>query len=169
MRHKGSHWPALVLMMAATACARHFGLASARPEAQPWASALIGSWALVDSPGASAESAGALPRDTAVWQIDRGGRLRHAVAPRDTRDKERTTELAWWWVESESVAGAQVPLLCTSVRPSRNRQCARIDVDTVSRADGRVTKRFSWSGVTFKSQHWTFIERSGGGGAEPKQ
>ena len=168
MRQTRAHWPALVLMIAATGCARRFGLASARPEAQPWASALIGSWALVDSPSSSGQSAGTLPRDTAIWQIDRGGRLRHAIAARGTRDKERTTELAWWWVESESVAGAQVSLLCTSVRPSRNRQCARIDLDTLADGEGRVTKRFTWSGVTFKSQHWTFIERNAGGGAEPK-
>lgn len=171
MRRTCAHyWPALVLTLAATGCARHFGLASARLEAQPWASALVGSWALVDSPSTSGESASTLPRDTAVWHIDRGGRLRHAVAARGEREreKERTTELAWWWVESQSVAGAQVPLLCTSVRPSRNRQCACIHLDTLSRADGRVTKRFSWSGVTFKSQHWTFIERNEGGAAAPK-
>ena len=169
MRLPRALWPALLLVIAEMGCAGHFGLASASPEAQAWASALIGSWALVDSPGTGRKSAGTLPRDTIVWQVGRGGRLRHAVVARGAREKERTTELAWWWVESGSVAGAPVPLLCTSARPSRNRQCARIVLDTLSRGDRRDTKRFTWLGVTFKSQHWTFIERSRAGGPAPKQ
>ena len=170
-RHERSRWPTFFLLLATTACgASHFGLASASPEAQSWAAPLVGSWAVVEAATGRELAVTTTPRDTAVWQLGAGGRLRHGVAVvRSASTKERTTELAWWWVESQSVGGARIPVLCTSARPSRNRQCARIRLDTLTGPDGRPTKRFVWSGVTFKSQHWTFVERTETGGGAHKR
>ena len=162
-----SRWPTILLLLATTGCgARPFGIASVRsPNAPSWTTALVGAWALADIPSGRGAVVNTPPRDTTVWRFDPGGRLRHAIAVvrfagDRTTVKERTTELAWWWIESQSVDGVRMPVLCTSARPARNRQCARIDLDTLTTPDSRVTKRFVWSGVTFKSQHWTFIERA---------
>lgn len=165
-----SHWTAILIFLATTACGpRSFGLASVSPQDPSWTKALVGAWALVDAPTRHAGT----PRDTTVWHLDPGGRLRQTevlVRSRggDTVAKERDTQRAWWWVESQSVNGVQAQVLCTSARPARNRQCARIDLDTLARPDGRATRRFMWSGVTFKSQHWTFMERTAAGRAGEK-
>lgn len=156
----------LVTILAVVACGKPpFGLTSAKPQEEGWAAALIGSWALVDSANDRLLNATAAPRDTSVWDITAGGRLRYAeVRVRTRQDRlvadEREIQTAWWWLKSHTVDGAIEHILCTSTRPGRGRQCGRVSVDTATISGTRPVKRLTWSGLTFKSQHWAFVERA---------
>lgn len=163
----GVWWRTMLIFLVATGCAgRHFGVASAGPQGANWATALSGAWAFVDVPSAGTPNVRSAPRDTAVWHLDPGGKLRRTkVVVRVRGDnavvKERDTGVAWWWVESKVRNDPTARMLCTSARPSRNRrQCGRVRIDTLAGFDGRPTRRLTWSGVTFKSQHWTLVERA---------
>lgn len=152
---------AMLAILATAGCSsRQFGLASVGPQQDPWAAALVGSWALVEPAvglgGAPAQS------DTAVWDIEREGRLRHlrvrARAGEPVAD-EREIQLAWWWVEPGHGGDVTERVLCTSARPSRGRQCGRITFDTIATPGERPGARMTWRGLTFKSQHWVFMRR----------
>lgn len=154
---------AMLAILAAAGCStRQFGLASVGRQEDSWAAALVGSWAFVE-PAAGSLAGTASPGDTAVWEIEREGRLRHLqVRARagETVADEREIQLAWWWVESRHGGDVTERVLCTSARPSRGRQCGRITFDTVAAPDAHRGTRMTWRGLTFKSQHWVFVRRA---------
>lgn len=124
-----------------------------------WPAALVGSWALA---GRAAQ--GGVP-DTTVWVVKPGGRLEHRevqVRPQGTSlgVRERVITASRWWTKDRTVDGVRTRVMCTSQRPARNSQCARVTVDTVTDAQGEPRRRFTWTGVTFHRQHWTFTERT---------
>ena len=161
----GSRRLLLAFLVAAVGCAsRRVGVASAAPNTAVLASALVGSWALLDADFDSARRSPGSPHDTAVWHIEADGRLRHTqvrVLKRGERNvaSERSLSRAIWWVESRSLGGAAVPVLCTTPRPGRGYQCGRVTVDTATSAEGRSLQRLTWSGVTYVSQRWSFLAR----------
>ena len=153
----------MLAVLATVACSTwHFGLASAGPQEAPWAAEVVGSWAFVE-PTTLSRGEPAASRDTAVWDIQRQGRLRRLqLRVRTGRSvaEEREIPGAWWWVKSRRDSGVMEHLLCWSVRPGRGLQCGRITLDTIATSDARPRTRMTWRGLTFKSQHWVFVRRA---------
>lgn len=153
---RGPHTPAALLalvVLGGCASAPHTRAdASTRfpaPVAAAWASA-------------GRTAAGSAAPDTALWVLLPNGRVEHREVRLRMRNgvptrTERLQLTASWWREARrDDAGADTSwVICTSQRPSRNRQCGRVSVDTVT--GGR--RRLRWDGVTFGSQHWLFTER----------
>ena len=154
---------AMLAIMATAGCStRQFGLASAGRQEDPWAAALVGSWAFVE-PAAVSHGGTAAQTDTAIWDIERQGRLRHLqvrTRPGKSVADEREIQLAWWWVEPRHGGDVTERVLCTSARPSRGRQCGRITFDTIATPGAGPGARMTWRGLTFKSQHWVFVRRA---------
>ena len=140
----------LVLAVTLTGCAM---FRSNEPAAMRYPATLVGSWAVLADSGGTAAGAAA---DTALWELQPDGFLRHADV-RGGRVRERSS--ARWWTESAKVDGRSARVLCTSARPSRGAQCAQVTIDTVTMADG-THRRLTWRGITFR-QHWVFVERMG--------
>lgn len=121
------------------------------PAATRYPATLLGSWVVLADAGGASTTAAA---DTALWELQPRGLLRHADV-RGGRVRERST--ARWWTESATVDGTSARVLCTSARPGRGAQCARITLDTVTTPDG-ARRRLTWNGITFR-QHWVFVDR----------
>lgn len=111
--------------------------------------------------------AGSIAPDTALWVLRPNGRVEHREVRLRMRDgvptrTERLQLTAYWWREARK--GDASPdtswVICTSQRPSRNRQCGRVTLDSVPDAQrGGTRRRLSWDGLTFGQQHWTFLAR----------
>jgi hypothetical protein len=112
-------------------------------------------------------AAGSNAPDTALWVLRPNGRVEHREVRLRMRDgvptrTERLQLTAFWWREARrGDAGRDTSwVICTSQRPSRNRQCGRVTVDSVPDTQrGGTRRRLSWDGLTFRQQHWTFLAR----------
>lgn len=153
---------AMLAILATAGCStRQFGLASAGRQEDPWAAALVGSWAFVE-PAAVSHGGMAAQSDTAVWDIERQGRLRHLQVRTRAGESvadEREIQLAWWWVEARHSGDVTERVLCTSARPGRGHQCGHLTFDTIATPGARPRARMTWRGLTFKSQLWVFVRR----------
>lgn len=153
-----------IIVLTTTACSTHqFGLASAGPQEEAFAATLVGSWGMIHAAGDN--RADAAYADTAVWTIGAQGQLLHSQVRVRMRAgllvaDERDVQTARWWVKSTERNSGTEHVLCTSARPGRGSQCGRITIDTLEAAGGRREARLTWSGLTFKSQHWVFVRRS---------
>ena len=154
----------LAILLTTTACSTHqFGLASAGPREEIFAAALVGSWGMIDAPGDKRTDAAYA--DTAVWTIGPQGQLLHSQVRVRMRAgmpvaDERVVQTARWWVKSPERNSETGHVLCTSARPGRGSQCGRITIDTSDATGGGRETRLTWSGLTFRSQHWVFVRRS---------
>jgi hypothetical protein len=145
----------LVALFALSGCAAtHSGRADA---ATRFPAPVVASWATAGS-----MATGSSAPDTALWILRSNGLVEHREVRVRARDgavssNERLLMKSFWWHEQrKDTTGADSSLvICTSQRPSRNRQCGRVSVDTV--AGG--TRRLRWDGLTFRTQHWLFTER----------
>lgn len=131
------------------------GTAAATAE---WPPAWIGSWALVER-----GTRGGVP-DTAVWALGPSGLLEHReVRVRRQGEaltaRERAVAKSRWWTTKRVVQGQRTQVMCMSRQPGRNSQCAAVSLDAVPDARGGSQRRLTWTGVTFRDQHWTFTER----------
>ena len=151
-----------LLLSSVVACAgQRVGAGGGPEDVERWPATLVGSWALADA----GDRAGADVRDTVLWELGPRGGLRHAridvdaqAAGREPTSRVQTIQQAAWWTEPREVDGETMRVMCTSARPSRSRQCARVVIDTVTDANGSTRRRLSWTGVTFP-QRWVFVER----------
>lgn len=157
-----------LLLSSVAACAgQRMGPAGELADRERWPAMLVGSWAFVDSPSRT----DAEMQDTVVWELGPRGGLRHATVDvaagtsAQAAARVRTTQQAVWWTELRKVDGEMTRVMCTSAYRGRSRQCGRVQVDTVTGAQGSAHRRFSWIGVTFP-QRWIFVERSSAPPAE---
>lgn len=150
--------PALLALFLLGGCAS--APRTAADAARRFPAPVAAAWA---APGRTA--AGSTAPDAALWVLRPNGRVEHREVRLRMRDgiptrTERLQLTAHWWREARK--GGAGPdsswVICTSQRPSRNRQCGRVTVDTMI-VDARPTRRLRWDGLTFRTQHWLFTER----------
>jgi hypothetical protein len=103
--------------------------------------------------------------DTTVWTLGPNGVLAHREVKVRERSgtlaaRERAVATSRWWTKNREVDGRKMRVVCMSQQPGRNSQCAQVRIDTVSDARGAPLRRLTWTGVTFRKQHWTFSERT---------
>ena len=127
--------------------------------AAEWPAALVGAWAWAGSPARG----GTVP-DTLLWVLGSAGRLERREVQRRPRgdtltSRERTSTISRWWTKDGHADGVSPWTVCTSQRPGRGSQCARVVLDTVTDAAGHARRRLTWTGVTFRDQHWALVER----------
>lgn len=159
MRRAGLSVMVLAVMSSLSACSGRWPQPGTPAAAAEWPAALVGAWALV---GGTAR--GSSVPDTTVWVLSPGGLLEHRevqVRPQGNAlaARERAISTSRWWTKDRTVDGVQTRVVCTSQRPGRNSQCAQVTVDTVTDAQAGPRRRLTWTGVTFRDQHWTFTER----------
>lgn len=153
------HMLALGALSTVSACGGRWPAPGTPAAAAEWPAAMVGAWALVEP----ATRAGVA--DTTVWVLRASGALEHhevQVRPRvgALAARERTVATSRWWTKERAVGGLTTRVVCMSQQPGRNSQCAQVTIDTVPGAGGARLRRLTWTGVTFRTQHWTFMERA---------
>lgn len=150
---------ALGALCTLSACAGRWPAPGTPAAAAEWPVAMMGSWALVEGTPRAGVA------DTTVWRLGPAGVLEHRevqVRPRGGAfaARERAIQKSRWWTKQAKVNGRTTELVCMSRQPGRNSQCAQVTIDTVASTGGAPQRRFTWTGTTFRNQHWTFLERT---------
>lgn len=124
-----------------------------------WPINMIGSWALVE------RTPRARVADTTVWILGAAGVLEHPEVQVGARGgalatRERAIATSRRWTQERVGDGRKVRVVCVCRQHGRNSECAPVTSDTVLGARGAPPRCLTWTGVTFRDQHWTFAERT---------